>query len=171
MTAGVPPGQTRISERKHYPDGRLQEFDCLLLRRTAGTVAVRFDHIGPAASRYGVPEGSYTVGYFWQDRLYNLYRIRDPAGRGLRDRFDVICDCRITAGAVDYTDLYLDLLIDPSGRMTREDEEELEEALGAGMISAPERDRALRVLEELAAGACRRAIEDAERFWPATRRE
>ncbi len=171
MTAGAASRRTSITERKHYPDGRLQEFLCLLLRRAAGAVAVRFDHTGEAASRYGVPEGSYTLGYFWQDRAYNLYRIRDPAGRRLRDRFDVIRDCRITQNAVDYTDLYVDLLVTPSGNSTPEDEDELEDAVRTGMVTAPERDRALQVLDDLAAGGYRGAIAEAEAFWPATRRQ
>lgn len=171
MRTGATPRRTRITERKHYPDGRVQEFDCLLLRRAAGVAAMRFDHLGPAATRYGVPEGSYTVGYFWRERPCNLYRIRDPAGHRLRDRFDVIRDCRIARNAVEYTDLYVDLLVDAGGNLVREDENELEEAVGAGTITVAERDRALRALEELAAGGYRRTIEEAERFWPAARRE
>ncbi len=162
--------QPSIIERKRYPDGRVVEFECRVLRREPGAVAVRFDHVAGAATRYGVPPGSYTIGYFWEGRRYNLYRIRDPQGRRLRDRFDVLRDCRVTGDAVEYTDLFVDLVVDANGEARTEDEDELEAAVRDGLLTEAERYQALQALAEVA-GSYVQAIEGAEHFWPAEQRE
>jgi len=168
MQAGAIEGRL-IWERKHHPDGRCEAFECVLLRLSNQVAAVRFDHSGGAASRYGLAVGSYTIGYFWQGRGYNLYRIRDPEGGRVRDRFDIIRDCRISAGAIDYTDLFVDVVADGTGRISVEDEEELDAAVARGLLSAADRDAAMLALAEVA-GSYIQIIEAAEHFWPAARR-
>lgn len=159
-----------ITERKRYLDGRSQSFECTLLRRLGQAAAIRFDHPPGAAASYAVPPGSYTIGYFWEGRRYNLYRIRDPAGGRIRDRFDIIRDCRISVDSIDYVDLFVDLVVDRMGRFTVEDEQELEESVAQGLLSAAERDVALLALAEVA-GSYTQIIEAAEHIWPAARRE
>lgn len=79
-----------------------------------------------------VPAGTETLGFFWQDRTYNLYRFVSP---DFGYRFDVVTDVRIGDDRVEYLDLLLDVRVMPDGTVRVEDEEEVEEAARSGLLS------------------------------------
>lgn len=155
---------TRIRETKRTIDGRRQTFDCGLVSVTPRLAIVRFDHSGArTAGGFVIPSGSYTLGYFWAGRHYNLYRIAGPDDGLIAYRFDVVDGVTITPAHVSYTDLLLDAwrAPGPDGSLVIEDEEEVAEARAAGLLSERRLtiiDRTRRLLER----AHRRIVAEAE---------
>jgi protein associated with RNAse G/E len=119
-------------ERKTRLDGSVAEFDCETLVVEPGRRAVlryvsdREWAIAGTAVR--VQPGTVTVGHFWVDRPYNVYHWLS-SGRTLAYYCNVATGTTIDAGTVAYTDLTVDVLIEPSARPTVLDEDELPDDL------------------------------------------
>jgi len=125
-------------ETKRTLDGRVQTFQTRLLMATRRMAAVRFDFAGTTyahAGGFSIPSGSFTTGFFWRDRTYNLYHITDAGGTSIADRFDVVEGVRIRSDGLEYTDLLLDLWVSPLGEAHFEDEEEVEDYRKRGLIT------------------------------------
>ena len=141
----------RITEIKRTLDGREQRFDCAALHLTPRLAIVRFDHpVARDAGGIHIPAGSWTAGFFWRGRAYNLYRFTAPDGSVLGYRFDVVDGVRITDERVRFTDLLLDCWLLPGGLPIFEDEDEVTEAEAAELLSPRRRTiiaRTRRLLE------------------------
>jgi hypothetical protein len=121
----------RFTEVKRRPDGREERFECEPVHVTDDVAVARFRipaAVGP------VPKGSITLGFFWRRRNYNLYRFLGRDGDVLLHRFDVVDEVEIDEHMVTYTDLYIDVLVSPTGEVTIEDEDELRRAARRGQI-------------------------------------
>ena len=129
----------RIIEVKRHLDGREEVFECERILVTPNEAVVRFD-IPVDVGR--VPAGTLTLGFFWRWRTYNLYRFVSPESDVLGYRFDVVSDVRIAPDRVMYLDLLLDVLVDQDGTITVEDEEDVTEAVSAGLLT----DQQLRTI-------------------------
>lgn len=152
----------RIRETKRTLDGRRQTFECGLASVTPRLAIVRFEH--PAAARRGgffFPAGSYTLGFFWAGRHYNLYRFTGPDGAVIAYRLDVVDAVRISPEHVSYTDLLLDAWLPPGGPPRVEDEDEVEAATAAGLLS-PRRQAIISRTRRLLERSWPRIIADAE---------
>ncbi len=109
-----------------------------LLARTPRLAVVRFDFTGQTYAHAGgfeIPPGSYTTGFFWRGRTYNLYHITHADGSPIADRFDVVEDVRIRRDGLTYTDLLLDLWVSPLGEARFEDEDEVRAYEQRGLLS------------------------------------
>lgn len=124
-----------ITEVKRHLDGRVETFACQAVRVSPSHAVVRFVSPAPLG---GYPPGTVTLGVFWRDRPYNLYRLEAPDGRLLGHRFDAVADVRITPDRIEYVDLLLDVVVEPDGTVRVEDEDEVAAADAAGLLS-PER--------------------------------
>lgn len=125
-------------ETKRTLDGRVQRFETRLLARGPGWVAVHFDFTGTThahAGGFAIPAGSYTTGFFWRDRTYNLYHISHADGTPIADRFDIVEGVHIHADGLEYNDLLLDLWVSPLGETHFEDEDEVREYEERGLLS------------------------------------
>jgi protein associated with RNAse G/E len=91
-----------------------------------------------------VPPGSVSYGYFWANRLYNLYRMFRPDGSLIAHRFDAVADVRLLEGAVDYRDLVLDWWVLPDDTIIEEDREELDALADTGVLGPEDVARANR---------------------------
>jgi protein associated with RNAse G/E len=132
----------RISEVKRHLDGRIERFPCWLLLRRPHLVVLRFDHEEERqAGDFVFLKGSRSFGFFWRRRSYLLYRMVGPNGHLIAHRFDVVEDVRLDEGEVSYTDLLLDLWVDPRGSLRVEDEDEVAEYARRGLLSAAQRAR------------------------------
>ena len=118
----------RVIERKTRLDGSRVEFACEGLEMVPGRSAV----LGFAVDRdwsvaggiITVPRGALTVGHFWADRPYNVYHwVVD--GRTLAYYVNVSAPPSITAEAVAWLDLTVDILVRPDASFTVLDEDEL----------------------------------------------
>ncbi len=132
----------RIIEVKRHLDGRIQRFPCRLVLRRPHLAILRFDHDKELrAGGFRFPANSRTYGFFWRRRPYLLYRIVSPNGHLIAHRFDVVEDVRLEEGKVSYTDLLLDLWVDPQGGLRVEDEDEVTECERRGLLSPAQRAR------------------------------
>lgn len=126
----VPPSPSEwptILEIKRTLDGREKRFDCRLIAGGGGDAVVLF--VAPAAILvHGVelPAGTVTFGYFWSDRLYNVYHWLDPRhGTTIGFYFNLADLTLIGEGRLEWRDLTLDILATPAGRLEVLDEDEL----------------------------------------------
>jgi protein associated with RNAse G/E len=117
----------RILEVKRTLDGREKRFDCRLLAGGGDHAVVLF--VAPAPMHvHGVdlPTGTVTIGYFWSERLYNVYHWIDPqAGTTIGFYFNLADNTVIADGRLEWRDLTLDILATPAGRLEVLDEHEL----------------------------------------------
>src|SRR5690348_6252356 len=98
---------TGFTEIKRTLDGREQSFETALIAATPRLAIVRFEFTGSTyanAGGFSIPAGSYTTGFFWRDRTYNLYHICQAGGSPIADRFDVVEGVRIRRDGVQFTD-------------------------------------------------------------------
>lgn len=132
----------RVSEIKRHLDGRIERFECLLLLRRPHVAVLRFDQkVARKADGFAFPAGSRSYGFFWRRRPYLLYRMVDPAGRLIAHRFDAVEDMRLSERTMSYTDLLLDVWVDPLGNARVEDEDEVAACLKRGLLSAEQHRR------------------------------
>jgi hypothetical protein len=152
-----------IRETKTTLGGRRQSFDCGLLALSPRLAVVRFQHTQTrTTSGFVIPAGSVTFGFFWSGRHYNLYRFTSPGGAVIAYRFDVVDNVRINRGEVRYTDLLLDAWLPPGGRLRIEDEDEVDAALAAGLLS-PRRQAIIARTRRLLERGHPRIVAEAER--------
>jgi uncharacterized protein len=119
-----------IIERKIGYVGRVVEHRCRLLKGGVEDV-VLFHKIEEAftmttnQSSLTIPEGSYTLAYYWKDRPYNVYIWRDHRGAYLGSYFNIVRNTNINNEVVSFEDLIIDVLVFADGRASVLDEEEL----------------------------------------------
>jgi predicted RNA-binding protein associated with RNAse of E/G family len=82
-----------------------------------------------------IASGCVTLGYFWADRPYNVYRLADPHGALIAHRFDILRDVEIDEARVVWTDLLVDAWAWPDGRVEWRDEEQLADYRARGWMS------------------------------------
>jgi predicted RNA-binding protein associated with RNAse of E/G family len=133
MSANRP---AQVTEVKRHLDGRVERFSCVLVAREPHIAVLRFDHQRRLVAGGAVfPAGGRTYGFFWPRRPYVLYRITGPGGALILHRFDVVEDVRLGEREVSYLDLLLDVLVDPSGNVRVEDEDDVAEYARRGLLS------------------------------------
>jgi protein associated with RNAse G/E len=121
-------------ERKIRYDSSIAEYECMTLNVQEQSAVlfyiieqsftIQTDRIGLT-----IPEGSYTLGYYWTNRPYNLYFWRDREGKYLGSYFNIVRNTKISNEAVSYEDLIIDLLVLPNGEYFVLDEHELPEPM------------------------------------------
>ncbi len=139
--------RSRVLEVKRHLDGRESSFECELVEQGTDRVVVRF-HVEEPERFLGADVAGIgpldTYGLFWRRRPYNCYYfVPSDAPLGAAPalvRFDVVRDVEFIERSDDlaevrYLDLVLDLVVTRAG--TRwEDEDEVESAARAGLLSA-----------------------------------
>ncbi|MDE3192965.1 MAG: DUF402 domain-containing protein [Chloroflexota bacterium] len=115
-------------ERKRRLDGSAVTFECARSLVVPGSRAVLRYVIEQERALEGatlvLPAGTLTVAHYWVDRPYNVYHWLDR-GRTLAYYCSIARDTTIAEDEVAYTDLVVDVLLDPAGAATVLDEEEL----------------------------------------------
>jgi protein associated with RNAse G/E len=115
-----------ITEIKTTLTGERKEFDCELLWRAPGEAVVIYRM--PRDVRLEdvlLRENTLSLGYFWENRPYNAYHWIDASLDSVALYFNVSDRTRISAEAVAWRDLAVDVLITPDGRCRVLDEDEL----------------------------------------------
>ena len=131
-----------VSEIKRHIDGREERFRLQLVVRRPHLVIGSYEH--PRSRRSGgftFGRGSVSYGFFWRRRPYVMYRMLDPRGRLVANRFDVVAEVRLAERTVSYTDLLLDAWTTPDGSLRFEDEDEVADAVRQGLLSRTQLDR------------------------------
>lgn len=140
----------RITEVKRSPDGREVRFDLQLVQRHPHLVVASFLH-PKALQRDGFTfaRGAVSYGFFWRRRPYVMYRMLDTSGSLVANRFDIVEDVRLAERTVTYTDLFLDIWVDPDGTAHLEDEDEVTDAAREGLLSRSQLHRIEKTKELL----------------------
>lgn len=121
-------------ERKIRYDGTIAEYDCKLLEKSGQHAVLHYDITQSFSIQKGdtelvVPDGSYTTAFYWQDKNYNVYVLRDELSNYLGSYFNIVNNTQIADAVVSYEDLIIDLLVLPEGNYYILDEDELPEPL------------------------------------------
>lgn len=124
----------KIIERKIRYDSKIVEYECMALSVQKQS-AVLFYIIEKSFTiktdrmEFIIPEGSYTIAYYWTNRPYNLYFWRDRHGKYLGSYFNIARNTNISNNMVSFEDLIIDILVLPSGEYFVLDEHELPEPM------------------------------------------
>lgn len=124
-----------IKEIKFTLDGMQKEFDCELLTRGHGEAVViyrmpRDVQLEDVLLR----KNTVSLGYFWEDRPYNVYHWVDPLQDTVALYFNIADGTRISQRSIEWRDLTVDVLITPDGRCRVLDEHELPVDIDAGLL-------------------------------------
>jgi predicted RNA-binding protein associated with RNAse of E/G family len=126
----------RITEIKTTLSGARKEFDCELLARDAHEVVVIYRM--PAEFQLEdllLPKDSISLGYFWEDRAYNVYHWVDQQRQTLALYFNICDNTHISSDRVAWRDLTVDILITPDLRCRVLDEDELPDDIDTDLLS------------------------------------
>jgi len=118
--------QTILEIKEKLLCGSRLQFECELLERDKRQAVVLY-RLPKAGDLHGVhlPEGALSVGYFWQDRAYNVYHFVAAGGETLALYINISDSTRIDETRLYWRDLVLDILIRPDGECQVLDEEEI----------------------------------------------
>jgi len=127
---------TSIREIKSRLVGESTVFNCHLLKVSPGSAVVHY-HIdrGRTVGDLVLPDNADTLGYFWQDRPYNVYHFIDPSGQSLGWYCNISDQTRINANTICWRDLVVDVLLLPDGRTQVLDRDELPLDLPAQLVA------------------------------------
>jgi hypothetical protein len=128
---------TRITEIKTTLTGEHKRFDCERLYYAAGETVVIYrmpaDHW---LQDLLLPEGSLSLGYFWEGRDFNAYHWVDDNRQTLALYFNICDNTRISVDQVAWRDLAVDILITPDLRCRVLDEDELPDDLDPDLLAS-----------------------------------
>ncbi len=127
-------GLPEIIETKYTLTGATKIFRCRLIEREPALAVVLFVSFRVTqVDTLTLPAGTVTLGYFWTQRPYNVYHWLTPSGVTV-GLYVNLCDrVEISADALDWRDLVLDVLL-PLGEPARVlDRDELPDTLDPGL--------------------------------------
>ncbi|HEX8560532.1 MAG TPA: DUF402 domain-containing protein [Pyrinomonadaceae bacterium] len=73
-----------------------------------------------------IEAGTLSTEFFWTNRWYSVFRFRTPDGRLLKFYCNINTPARLEAGVLSFTDLDVDVLVEPDLSFTVLDEDEFE---------------------------------------------
>lgn len=117
----------KITEHKQRLDGSSVTFPCVLLERNTDDLAVLY-RLPNEVNLHGwiLPKDSYSFGYFWRDRPYNIYQFLAP-----RNADTLLWYCNISDStrwddcSLVWRDLEVDVLVLPDGSHRIVDQDKL----------------------------------------------
>ena len=126
----------RITEIKTTLAGERKVFECERIDYRAGeTVVVYRMPRDVQLEDLLLPQGSLSLGYFWEARGYNAYHWVDDNRHTLALYFNICDNTRITPEQVAWRDLAVDILITPDLRCRVLDEDELPDDIDPDLLS------------------------------------
>ncbi len=124
-----------IKEIKSTLGGIRKEFDCELLTHGHGKAVVIYRMPQDVQLEdVLLRKDSVSLGYFWEDRPYNVYHWIDPLQDTVALYFNIADGTRISQHSIEWRDLTVDVLITPDGRCRVLDEHELPPDIDAGLL-------------------------------------
>lgn len=122
------------TERKRYLSGAEVTFECELMT-CEGDFGILKYVIDQQWQVHGLTlrPGSVTYGFYWVNRPYNLYWWLDEHGETVGHYFNLADSVALSAQEFVWRDLFVDVLVLPTGQVRVIDEDEVPEALGEGL--------------------------------------
>lgn len=96
-----------------------------------------------------IEAGTVSTEFFWTDRWYSVFRFQTPDGRLLKFYCNINTPARLDAGVLSYTDLDVDVLVEPDYSFTVLDEDEFEHHAELYKYPASFREGVRDALEQL----------------------
>lgn len=123
-----------ITERKVRHNGTIAEYTCRVVDRNERQLVLLYEipqnfSIEVNNRVIHIPAGTVTVGFYWEDRPYNVYHWRTKDGKYLGSYFNIVKNTSITEGLVTYVDLIVDVMVLPDGSHAVLDLDELPQPL------------------------------------------
>ncbi|WP_096186569.1 DUF402 domain-containing protein [Evansella halocellulosilytica] len=123
-----------IIERKIKYDNTIVEHHCKLVKADQTEIILYHEINEPFSmmangTEVTIHKGCYTIAYYWTDRPYNIYIWRNQDDEYVGAYFNIVKETSITADAVNFEDMIIDVLVLPNRAYFILDEEELPEAL------------------------------------------
>ncbi|MCM3317885.1 DUF402 domain-containing protein [Rummeliibacillus stabekisii] len=124
----------KVIERKIRYDSTTVNHHCLLLEADSQSI-VLFHKVATSFTMVAeqneltIPEGSYTVAYYWRDQPFNLYIWRDENENYLGAYFNIVKNTGFKDNVLFFEDLIIDVVIFPNGEYFILDEDELPQPL------------------------------------------
>jgi len=127
---------TLITEVKTTLAGERKLFDCELLTLTAGEAVVIYRMPRDIMLEdLLLPRGSRSLGYFWEDRAYNVYHWVNDKLQTLALYLNICDNTRISPAQIAWRDLTVDILITPDLCCRVLDEDELPDDIDSKLLS------------------------------------
>jgi len=117
---------TNIKEIKETLNNIEHIFNCKIIDRKEDQIVVLYQlEEEVIVSDIVLPKGTFSYGYFWANRPYNIYHFIDPEGRALAYYFNIADQTKIEEAQVSWRDLVVDVLVDSGCKTRILDENEL----------------------------------------------
>ncbi|MCP4875640.1 MAG: DUF402 domain-containing protein [Gammaproteobacteria bacterium] len=117
---------SRITEIKTTLDGIRKEFECELLKHERDELIVIYRmREDVQLEDLLLRKHTLSLGYFWEERNYNVYHWVDDNRQTLALYFNICDNTRISTNRIAWRDLTVDILITPDLRCRVLDEDEL----------------------------------------------
>jgi hypothetical protein len=125
----------KILEVKRHLNKPDENYLCDLYKRGDAYVVLKYVNQQPGqVGSINFDVGSTTYGYYRRGSGYVLWKMCGPDGQLKGYLFHICKDQQVTTERVEYVDLLLDLWIDPAGRLSVLDRDEVETCAAAGVI-------------------------------------
>jgi predicted RNA-binding protein associated with RNAse of E/G family len=125
----------RILERKQRLTGQESLYRCELIDLAPSGGILR--HVLEKAVPVDIlrlEAGTITYGFYWIDRMYNLYWWLNPGNRTIAYYYNIADSTRLNRREFSWRDLAIDILILPEGRPKVLDADELPEDIDEGLL-------------------------------------
>ncbi len=129
----------KFEEIKHHKNKPGQRYLCdLALREQGHIVLVYHAETAGRIADIDIAPGSTTIAHYWQSGGYVLWRMFSADRTLLGSLFHICNNTDIQETSVSYDDLILDIWITPQGFARVLDEDELADAISAGLVTENE---------------------------------
>lgn len=149
-------GPHMVQERKRHLQKPDEFYWCAEVHREPDYLVLRYDvttdsRLGPTI----IPAGSVTFAHYRPGVPYVLWEMLDPNRALIGYCYHLCRPPQIGADFVEYVDLLLDLWFDASGNLTVLDDNELQQAVSARLVTAHEAAQVREQATHIASGhAC-----------------
>jgi protein associated with RNAse G/E len=142
----------KILETKRHLNKPDESYLCDLLKRNRDWIIVKYVSEWPGkVGAVTFDTGSTTFAYYRTGMGYVIWKMLTPGGRLEGYLFHICQDLHVEEDKVHYLDLLLDVWIDPAGRITILDRDEVEDCAGKGVIGKKELSWIARQEQEIIA--------------------
>ena len=131
----------KFKEIKRHKNKPEQRFLCDLAQRKPGYIVLVY-HASSAGriADIDIAPGSTTIAHYWQSGGYVLWRMFAADRTLVGTLFHICKNTAIGVHSVSYDDLILDIWVNPQGIVRVLDEDELADAIKAGLVTENEQN-------------------------------
>jgi predicted RNA-binding protein associated with RNAse of E/G family len=133
----------KFTEIKRHVNKPTESYECELLIHEPGHAVLRYVSDRTFSSnKWGVtfPPGCITIAFYWEARPYVFWAIFSPDKELLGYLVHICTEMAISSDSLSYLDMLLDIWFSPHGNHIVLDEDEVEECLRSGRLTAKDKE-------------------------------